>query len=71
MKSYYLPDRLQLVGKAWEIRYMTRKWLTQASPDVKLADFLKARSKCFPLPEPPCIPKEKNTDPRVLFFPSS
>ncbi|MBB6677675.1 Z-ring formation inhibitor MciZ [Cohnella lubricantis] len=40
MKSYITPDRIQWVGKAWEIRYALRQAQRQKGGEARLADLL-------------------------------
>lgn len=71
MKSYYTGDRLQIVGKAWEIRYQTRQWLKEAPPTCSVSHFLQARAGNQ---QPPVLLHKqtgKKKDRPVLPFPSS
>jgi len=49
MKSYYAPQQLCLVGKAWEVQYYLRK-LVSKSPRMgqPLSSLLQERGGCLP-----------------------
>lgn len=53
MKSYFAPQQLCLVGKAWEVQYYLRK-LVAKSPQMgqPLSSILNEKGGSFPLTKP-------------------
>ncbi|TVY11531.1 Z-ring formation inhibitor MciZ [Paenibacillus cremeus] len=52
MKSYYTPDQVRLVGKAWEIRNHLKTLLRLSTPDITLEEALKGRCSSEAVSQP-------------------